>query len=192
MQRISQITGSYCGPAVLVMLLDFNGITVDQEEVVRVSGVAPKIKSNGMTLEEMAIAIRAITQDYVFCFKRHASIKDLSLLVNTHKIPVGVEWQGIFDYETGDDDDDDDPGHYSVVTSINEKENKILIADPDRYYAGKDREFKIISFERRWWDINEVTNPVTKKTKQIDDYHALFVIVDKKTEFTKELGLKKA
>ncbi len=191
MQRISQITGSYCGPAVLAMLLSFNGISVSQEEIVRVSGVASKIKSNGMTLEEMAVAIRAIMQDYVFCFKRHASIRDLALLVNTYKIPVGVEWQGIFDYETGDDDDDD-PGHYSVVTAINEKDKKILLADPDRHYAGKDREFRIIRFERRWWDINEVTNPITKKTKQIDDYHALFVIVDKKTEFPKELGLRKA
>lgn len=172
------------------MLLSYRGIFIDQEKIVELANVASKIKEKGMTLEELALAVKKLTDEFCFYFKRDSTLKELVYLINIRKIPVGVEWQGVFDDEDEDENEDEDPGHYSVITVIDEKKKKIFIADPSIRYAGHDREFSILQFLRRWWDINEVTNPVTKKTKQIDDYHSLFVIVSKKTAFPKELGLK--
>lgn len=172
------------------MLLSQNGVYIDQKKIVELAKVGSKIKEKGMTLEELATAVKKLTDDFCFCFKRNATLKELVYLVNNRKIPVGVEWQGVFEDEDEDENEDDDPGHYSVITAIDEKKKKVFIADPSIRYAGHDREFSILQFLRRWWDINEVTNPATKRTRQVDDYHSFFVIVKKKTEFPKELGLK--
>lgn len=190
--RLAQLNGFYCGPATLQMLCAFWGKKISQKEVIRASKTGRKIKSRGMTIEELGIAIDKLTPDLKFWSKYKATVEELSQLINLFKIPVGVEWQGIFDYPASKRfaDEDDDPGHLAVITYLDIKKNLIKIADPDRHYAGRDRSFKVLQFERRWWDINLVTNPLTKKTHQQDDYHAMFILTSRKTTFPEQLGMK--
>lgn len=144
-----------------------------------------------MLVEEMVLAVKNLTPQYNFWFKRQSKIAELSEIVNRFNFPVGVEWQGVFKYKgPREDDEDDDPGHYSVVTKISVKEKKISLADPFRIYAGKDRQFTLLEFERRWWDINEVIDCKTGKKKQADDYHLMFVIVAKENNFPAKLGMQ--
>jgi len=190
--RLAQLNSLYCGPAVLAMLAGFWGKEIDQEEIVRTTGVGLKIKARGMTIEELGLAIKRLTPELRFWFKRQATISELSRLINFFKVPVGVEWQGIFDYpdEEIDENEDDDPGHFSIVTHINTGNNLIKVADPDRHYAGKDRFFTILQFERRWWDINEVTDLVSRRSFEQDDYHAMFVLTPVEESFPMELGME--
>lgn len=191
LRRLRQLNNSYCGPAVLEMLYSFLGESIGQEQIVQAANIARKIRSHGMLIEEMALAVKTLTPQYNFWFKRQATINELSEIVNKFRFPVGVEWQGLFQYKGGeDDDDDDDPGHYSVVTKISISEKEIYLADPFRVYAGKDRRFTLLQFERRWWDINEVINPVNHRKKQVDDYHVMFVITPVEDEFPEKFGMK--
>lgn len=173
------------------MLYSFLGETINQDEIVKAAGVARSIKSRGMLVEEMAIAVNNLTPQYNFWFKRKSLSSELSEIVNRYNFPVGIEWQGVFMYKgPREDDEDDDPGHYSVVTQISVSEKRVLLADPFRIYAGTDREFTLLRFERRWWDINEVIDPVTRKKKQKDDYHMMFIIVPKENDFPARLGMR--
>lgn len=193
LKRVSQKNLYYCGPAVLEILFSYWGVSTDQDDFVRAANVAHKIKTHGMTLAEMATATRMVDPEYEFWLKRDSSLSELSNLVNKRSMPVGVEWQGIFDDEEWDEeDDDDDPGHYSVVTGISTSENYIFLSDPYKNYTGgRDRRLSILEFERRWWDINEVIDPVSMRRREIDDYHAMFIIVPRKETFPKEFGMER-
>lgn len=196
MKRAKQINDFYCGPAVLQMLYSFVGVEISQEEIVQAAGVQKKIKSHGIALEEMVLAVKTLNPDFLFWYKRNSTLTELSMVVNNFNYPVGVEWQGLFDHdESGEEteesetEDDSDPGHYSIITSVSTYDNVILIADPYKYYTRKDRKFTVIEFERRWWDINEMINPKTKKHFEIDDYQAMFVICPKEVKFPQSLGM---
>jgi len=190
LKRIVQDNDSYCGPAVLAMLFDYWKIQFAQNDFVEAADVKKKIKKHGMTVEEMALSVRKLTPEFRFWYKRNSNLDEMAKIVNEYQIPVGIEWQGLFSNEEVDEDSiDDDPGHYSVVTKIDLKKGFIWIADPYKTYAGKDRRFTILGFERRWWDINEVVNPVTRRRKEVDDYHALFIIVPKEFLFPVELEM---
>lgn len=193
LNRVAQLNGYFCGPASLQMLLSLYGIEVDQEEIVRQTGVGHKIQTHGMTIAEMGSYIERFHPQLQFWYKFESTVNDLSQLVNQHGMPVGVEWQGVFDYpdEEKYEDEDDDPGHISVITGIDTAENCVLIADPDRHYAGKDRRFSILQFVRRWWDINEIVDPITGSREENDDYQALFIITKREDNFPEKLGLKR-
>ena len=170
--RSSQINSYFCGPATLQMLLSFYDVDIDQQQVVDCLGINDKIINYGTTIQELGTFIKDLYPQYQFWYKFHSTTAELSQIINELKYPVGVEWQGIFDYPDDEinEDEDDDPGHLAVITGINTSKNYIYIADPDAHYAGKDRQFSILQFERRWWDINEI------KHQEIDDYHGLFLI----------------
>ena len=91
--------------------------------------------------------------------------------------------------EEGEDGGDDDPGHYSIVTKIDTHKNIVMIADPYKHYARKDRRFSILEFERRWWDINEVVDPVTKHKSEMYDYHLMFTVAPEFVTFPAELKM---
>ncbi len=182
MRRVCQINEYYCGPAVLDMLVSVYGLQFDQEAVVDAAKVRDRIKEKGMLLSEMGVALRALAPHYRFWFKRNSTVGELSSLVNTYHLPVGVEWQGIFDQVTDEDykksgyeQGDDDAGHYSVITGIDVAENWLTLANPFMN-KGVDDQYTILEFKRRWWDINEITDPATKMVREVDDYHALFVV----------------
>jgi len=193
LKRVAQINSYYCGPATLQMLLGQCQIEIGQEDIVSLLQIGNKIQTHGMTVEEMGKFVQQFYPQLQFWFKFDATIADLSQLINDYSIPVGVEWQGVFDYpvEEAFDDEDDDPGHIAIITAINTVDNYIMIADPDMHYAGRDRCFTILQFERRWWDINEIIDPVTKNRKEVDDYHGLFIITQKNENYPEKLLLKR-
>lgn len=191
LSRVEQKNNVYCGPACLEMLVGFCGFFFDQDEFVRAVGLEKKIYQRGMLVEEMALAVTKLAPELCFWFKRYTAINEISQLVNVFKYPVGVEWQGIFRYASRQEAEDDDPGHYSVITALNTKENFIRLADPYKDYAGKDRKLTVLEFERRWWDINEVLDPKTKKAKEVDDYHVMFIVTPQKATFPLRLGMTK-
>lgn len=144
-----------------------------------------------MTVAELGEFISRFYPQFQFWFKFNATISDLSTLVNQYHTPVGVEWQGVFDYPDDEvsEDEDDDPGHLAIITAVNTTQNYLLIADPDQHYAGTDRRFSILQFVRRWWDINEVVDPVTNRHQEVDDYQGLYIITPKSERFPEQLGL---
>jgi hypothetical protein len=172
LKRTAQINSYFCGPATLQMLLSCYDIIVDQQQIVDSLHINQKIAIHGITIQEMGRFIKEFYPQLQFWYKFNSTTSELSQLVNQYHFPVGVEWQGIFDYPDEDtlEDEDDDPGHIAVIIGINTGQNYITIADPDIHYAGADRQFSILQFERRWWDINVINH------QEVDDYHGLFLI----------------
>ncbi len=186
MPRIAQANPFYCGPTVMEMLLKYQGIHhLSQHDLAQLSGVNDDIFDIGMTLSQMANTINQLDLPVQFWFKTDSTLKELATLIDFFRLPVGVEWQGVFDYpdEEADEDGDDDPGHYSIVTHCSTYDNVVLIADPDHHYAGTDRQFSVMQFERRWWDINTVKDPMTGISQEVEDYHGLYIIVPRTETF---------
>lgn len=185
MARITQITSSHCGPATLAMLLNHHNISMGQGEIAAFAGVEEKLEEFGMNIFEMADAVKKIAPELTFWYKDHSSREELDYLINKIKMPVGVEWQGVF-YEYSDGDD----GHYSVVVGINIEGDRIVIADPYEPFSQKDRIFKLHKFIKRWWDVNEIVNPATGKVTHETDDQMMFILTKKGETFPIDLGMK--
>ena len=184
MRRVKQITSYHCGPAVVKMLLSFQGMTVKQKEIVAAAGIGRHLKVYGMTVADMSQAVSRLFPKLQLWYKDNSSLKELQTLVRDYQVPVGVEWQGVFEeYE------DEDNGHYAVVVHLNMADNVILLADPFKKYAGKDRRFSIIDFEHRWWDTNEIADPRTGKHELVKDYHMMFMILPQELTWPESLGV---
>lgn len=186
MKRVKQITPYHCGPAVIKMLASWQGVTVKQKDIVAAAGIGRRLKIYGMTVAEMSRAVSRLWPGLQLWYKDNASLKELQELVEAYGQPVGVEWQGVFEeYE------DEDSGHYAVVVHVDMANNVILLADPFKKYAGKDRRFSISDFEHRWWDTNEITDSRTGKHKLVKDYHLMFTVTPKEATFPESLGMVK-
>ena len=194
-----QISESHCGPAVIQMLLDNLGVKVTQEAVAEAGGATELIELNGMRVDQLALAVRILAPQVQFWYKEYAYLSQLVRLVTHYRVPVGVEWQGVFEDEDEDPDGDtieeeetgdDDYGHYSVITYANRRERKFIIADPYKDYYSQDRIFSFEEFERRWDDFNEVPDPVTGKARLVKDDHMMFILTPKDALFPLELKMK--
>lgn len=175
------------------MLLSSLGIEVSQEQVAAAGGVEDVIEIHGMRVDQIARAVRALAPEAVFWFKEHARLGDLITLVNKYRLPVGVEWQGLFT-EPGVDEgesesEDTDYGHYSVVTHVDRRRRQLIIADPYKDFISQARIFSFSEFLERWWDTNEVTDPETGRAVLVEDYHMLFIVTPADAEFPPELGM---
>lgn len=179
MRRPKQITASHCGPAVLAALYSFLGVKISQTAVVRSLRAHKKIKTSGLSIKDLARAANALGKGkYSFWKKANAGISGLDVIVNKHKHPVGVEWQGVF-YE----DEDEDNGHYSVVTRVDKDAGFLRVSDPYPKFAGVDRKFNIKFFVKRWWDVNVI------KGRKIRDERMMFVITSKEETWPKKVGM---
>lgn len=187
LKRVSQISDSHCGPAVLQMLLNNLGIEVSQEDITRAAGAEKTINKNGTRIDQLAKAVEKIASQAKFLYKDNGSLDNIRTLLQNYGLPVGVEWQGIFEEE---DDEDGDYGHYSVVTNIDSSRQALVIVDPYKDYAFQDRIVSIRKFINRWWDENEILNPLTKIKKTIRDNRILFVVTYKDNLLPHELGMK--
>lgn len=188
MARVKQVSNSHCGPAVIVMLYSFLKVKVSQRGLVSSLRAQNKIKNFGFNMKDIARATKIAGKgSFVFWRKSHAKISDLDLIVNKHKSPVAVEWQGVF-YEFSDGDD----GHYSIVTEINKKAGYLRMADPYSTFIGVDRKFKIKDFEKRWWDSNEIKVAGTTKPRTVVDTRMAFLIAPIGETWPKKLGMVKA
>ncbi len=201
-----QISESHCGPAVTQMLLSNLGIEVTQEQVAEAGGAASMIAMQGMRVDQIALAVRRLAPETVFYYKEHAAIDELVRVVQDYRHPAGVEWQGVFDddedeHPAGDqqkpegvpansETEDTDYGHYSLVTQAYRRKSQLIIADPYKDYFSQARIFGFDEFEKRWYDYNEVPDPVTGQPVLVEDYHMMFVVVRPNILFPRRLGMR--
>lgn len=184
MKRVRQLTSSHCGPAALEMLLSFLGVYLDQEKLVEAAEAGSKLEEYGMTVGEMGLAVKRLAPQLAFWFKTNSSLAEISQIIKNYGFPVGVEWQGVF-YE----DADDDNGHYGVVTHIDTINNIIVVSDPYKRFAGTDRQFHVLEFQDRWWDENEIRDPVTGRVDLVRDERMVFVITPGDCSWPESLGM---
>jgi hypothetical protein len=200
------------------MLLSIEGIEVSQEAVAEAGGATDLIELNGMRVDQLALAVTRLSDQVVFYSKDHASLDELIQVVNHYRYPVGVEWQGLFeddeedDEDVGDDDNEEnkleaglspdqvlppdseseevDYGHYSVVIQANRRKKQLVIADPYKDYFEQARLFHFGEFEARWYDYNEVPDPLTGQPVLVEDYHMMFLVARKNVLFPRRLGMR--
>jgi len=175
LKRVKQATSSHCGPAVLVSLFSFLGVRTSQGRIVKSLRAENKIVDTGLVIKDLSRGVRIVGKgQFTFWKKEGATIGDLDKIINKYKVPVGIEWQGVF-YE----DEEGDNGHYSVVTEIEKEKGYLRLFDPYKKFAELDRKFKISDFEKRWWDVNGL-----EYEKKL-----MFVITSKKETFPRRLGM---
>ena len=192
--RFTQISEAHCGPAVIQMLLSDLGVEVTQEEVAEAGGAKDLIEMNGMRVDQLAQAVKRLAPHMRFWFKSPASLEDLITVVRDYRFPSGVEWQGLF-YATPEEEPetgDNDYGHYSVVTIVDPENRQLVIVDPYKDFRAQDRLFSFDFFLPRWYDYNEVIDPLTGKPKIVEDRRMMFIITPHDEEFPEELGMTAA
>ena len=207
--RFMQISESHCGPAVIQMLLSSLGVEVTQEEVAEEGGATNLIEMNGMRVDQLAGAVQRLAPKLCFYYKDHASLEELARVVNDYRCPAGVEWQGLFEdkaeQQVGEtksglkepaglivnsESEEEDFGHYSLVVRADRRKRQVLIADPYKDYFSQTRVFSFEEFDRRWYDYNEVPDPVSGESVLVKDDHLIFVVVRKNVRFPRGIGMK--
>ncbi|KKQ07996.1 MAG: hypothetical protein US18_C0004G0008 [Parcubacteria group bacterium GW2011_GWB1_36_5] len=131
--------GSFCGPAVIKMVLDYYGIEKTEAEI---AVVANKNDDLGISDQDIKRVIES--------FGLKVEIKNLAIFEDIKSVldkdaPVIVDWmtRGRADY----DEDDLADGHYSVVVGLDEE--NIYLQDPE---VGRMRKLLKEDFIRVWFD----------------------------------------
>ena len=133
------LSGGYCGPASLKMVLEYFGESHSEEEIARRCRRDSKLGTN-----DTAIAKAARSYGFEVGIKNNASFTDLGRWFKKG-VPVIVNW---FTRGRSDDGDSEVPdGHYSVVVGLDEK--NIYLQDPE---IGALRKLKRDDFLRVWFD----------------------------------------
>lgn len=190
LHRIQQITESHCGPAVLQMLLYYLGVETDQLQITRAAGVERTITHHGTTIDQLALATNIVAPQAQFWYKYHSTLDDIRYILS-RGYGIGVEWQGLF-YDTEEEEDEDgDYGHYSIISHIDEDRQSLIIVDPHKDFPQQSRIFPIPVFLRRWWDTNEVRDPVTGRKQILEDVRLLFFVTPMYEYFPEERGFKR-
>ena len=187
LRRIEQITENHCGPAVLQMLLENIGITAAQEEITEAAGATRTIETHGTRVDQLAKAVQQLAPIAKLWFKEKATVEDLEYVLDVCKYPVGVEWQGLFDDM---DDDDEDYGHYSIIANIDRAKDELIVVDPYKDFVDQNRIIPMSTFLNRWWDFNEVKDPVTGENTFKKDEQLFFVVAPLSVTFPAELGMQ--
>jgi hypothetical protein len=190
--RFTQIGESHCGPAVVQMLLQNLDIEVTQQAVAEAGGASDLIEQRGMRVDQLERAVRELAPQTRFWYKDHSTIEELVQIVNDYDYPVGIEWQGLFEDTLEDETQDGDYGHYSLVTMADSKTRKLVIVDPYKDFRSQDRIFTFEFFMSRWWDTNDVPDPLTGIETLVEDRQMMFIITPKESTFPLLLGMKKA
>ncbi len=189
--RFTQISESYCGPAVIQMLLSNLDIEISQKAIAEAGGVRDLIEEQGMRVDQLSRAVRMLAPSTCFWFKDHSTIEELVKIVIDYEYLVGVEWQGVFEDTLEDETEDGDYGHYSTVTMADPIRQKIVIVDPYKDFRSQDRIFSYEFFMSRWWDMNEVPDPVTGKGRLIEDRQMMFLITPKDVTFPHQFDMRR-
>jgi hypothetical protein len=206
--RFMQISESHCGPAVIQMMLSDWGMDASQEEIAEAGGASRLIEMNGMRVDQLALAVHRLAPHLNFFYKDHATIDELARVVNEYRIPAGVEWQGVFedsveklsnetqslsqvlDPRSESKTEDEDYGHYSLVIHSDRRRRQLIIVDPYRDYFSKARVFSFTEFDQRWYDFNEVSDPVSGQPALVQDDHLFFIVVRRNVSFPRRLGMR--
>ena len=187
LRRIQQITENHCGPAVTQMLLENIGVNVSQEEITEAAGATQTIETHGTRVDQLAKAVQHLAPIAKLWFKEKASLEDLEYVLNECKYPLGVEWQGLF---ADMDGDDDDYGHYSIIAHIDKLKDELIVVDPYKDFIDQSRIVKMSVFLNRWWDFNEVKDPLTGEKTFKKDEQLFFVVTPLSVAFPAELGMQ--
>ena len=191
LKRVVQLP-AFCGPATVCMLLSQHGVDVSQEEIAQKGNALDRVLIHGMRLDELALAVRSVAPELRLWAKRNATLQEMEHLIETYKLPVGVEWH---DDLTEDDEiltEDEDPGHYSVILSVDPEKKELLMRDPSSLWKDNDRLLTFEEFEKRWFDTNDVVADAPEEAKAwMDDYHVMYVIAPRTMQFPPDIGLKK-
>jgi RimJ/RimL family protein N-acetyltransferase len=188
-----QITDSHCGPAVVKALLGFNKVNVSQDEVVNAARVNATLAKHGMRPAQIALAVKRLAPEMKFLFKQQTTARDLEKLVHKYKIPVAINWQGLFYGSVAEEklkSKTNEAGHYSVVIDLNSKEDQVVIDDPYSEYFEIPRVFSYKWFKSRWWDTDELFDIKGHSKNILKTKKLIFIIVPKHMEFPASLGLK--
>jgi hypothetical protein len=211
LKRIKQETGSYCGPAVLQILLSHFGVNIDQEKIVDGANCRDTVMERGMSVDLLASAVKNLVPGMSFWVKRLSTLADLEKIITEYKLPVAVDWQGEFssnDYSKGDEvagmlekadevvevaDTGETPkgdqGHYSVMSDISLVNGYVRVVDPYGHYAGQDRFFASSDFFARWWDDRLDYLPGGGK-KYIFEDKLMFLVLPANLRWPEELGMR--
>lgn len=190
-RQITQISEHHCGPAVIEMLLDAQGVQVSQAAITRAAGVTATIQTHGSRVDQLAKAVSQVAPHLLFWYKYRASIDDIKQVLN-RGYGVAVEWQGIF-YETLEEQlrhGDQDAGHYSIVSHYDDQTDQLVIVDPYLDFVDRDRIISAADFLERWWDDNEVTDEDTGRSRFQRDEQLLFFVTPETENFAVEDGFK--
>lgn len=189
--RFTQIGESYCGPAVIQMLLHHLGIEVAQKAVAEAGGAGELIEQHGMRVDQLSRAVRKLAPQTCFWYKDHSMIEDLVRIVADYDYLVGVEWQGLFEDTLEEETQDGDYGHYSVVTMADSKSRKLAIVDPYKDFRSQDRIFTFEFFLSRWWDTNDFPDPLTGTSHLVEDRQMMFIITPEEVIFPRLVDMQK-
>ena len=207
-----QISESHCGPAVIQMMLSYLGIDVSQEQVAEAGGATSLIELNGMRVDQLAQAVHHLAPKVLFYVREYCTLDQLVRIVRDYHFPVGVEWQGVFEDEEaavmdranqvyhsarqgqkelmpGNETEDSDYGHYSLVIRVDRRRKELIIADPYKDFFSQARIFHFEVFDRRWYDYNEIPDPITGKPVIKKDDHLMFVVVPRNVLFPLRIGM---
>lgn len=193
LKRVSQITESHCGPAVLEMLLSNLGLEVDQQALTKAAGATQTIAEYGVRVDELAKAVHHLFAQAQFWVKHQTTVTELQTLCQEYGYPVGVEWQNLF-YDSEEEEYEDtegenyDFGHYSIVKSVDIDNDEIVMIDPFEEFSKSDRYFSLDWFTERWWDFNRVE--INGLVRQRKDDHTSFIVTQKGVYFPKTLGMQ--
>lgn len=189
-RQIQQIDEEHCGPAVLQMLLESVGVIAGQHVITEMAGVEDIIAEHGVRVDQLALACNQIAPQVQFWYKYKANVQDLKVVLDKG-YGVGVEWKGLF-YESEEEEEaDGDYGHYAIVEHIDFEYAEIILVDPYKDFYGKRRLLPLDMFIRRWWDTNELTDPVTNRKYEIKDEQVMFMVTPLNEEFPPENKFKR-
>jgi ABC-type bacteriocin/lantibiotic exporter with double-glycine peptidase domain len=184
---IQQITENHCGPAVIQMLLENIGVDVSQEAITEAAGATRTIETHGTRVDQLAKAVHELAPHARLWHKEKSSFDDLEYVLMEKKFPVGVEWQGLFEDQ---DNDDEDNGHYSIVAHIDRTRDELIIVDPYKDFVDQNRIIRISTFEKRWWDFNEVKDLETGEKTFKKDEQLFFVVAPLDVSFPEALQMQ--
>lgn len=191
--RFSQETEDTCGPAVIRMLLDFYHINVTESQVVEATQAKDMIKDTGTRLDQLATSIKNLAPEYTIWYKEDAHINEVSTLIHEYKVPVVVDWQGLFwDSLLEEMKLSTHPyhGHYAIVTDIDIENDKITIADPYHEFSTQDRIFPLDWFKTRWWDVADTEGTEIKDDVSYYTSRMMFILIPKSETFPLDLGMQ--
>lgn len=192
--QILQITDAHCGPAVLEMLLLTAGVAADQNLITQAAGAEATIQKDGVTVEQLAQATKKLAPHLRFWYKYQATLDDVRWVMG-QGYGAGVQWQGLFYESVAEEEAEegkyfDDRGHYCIVNQVDDERGEVELVNPHSIFAGRNQRLPIPVFMRRWWDFNEVENPITEKRERVIDERLLFLVAPYEDFIHPKLGFR--
>ncbi|MEO8355751.1 MAG: hypothetical protein ABI621_07540 [Chloroflexota bacterium] len=80
--------------------------------------------------------------------------------------------------------------HYSVIAHIDKTKEELIIIDPYKDFVDQNRIIKTGTFEKRWWDHNEVRDLETGTLISRKDEQLFFVVTPLDVAFPEKLQME--